>query len=548
MIKNWLRTIHSLDIVFALMLLFAFVNLVGAVNDLEWSYTPDLYRDIGTSDYFINGGFPHDPIYKNEYNWYNPLLPGLVAFLSNFAKEPLYSFYLHLGPYLNIFSPIMFYVMVAYFFNRHVALASSAGYLFIISEENQAAYSVTYTAYLLTVHFSQALFYGSLILFLKALRQDQLRWYIFLGIILGFMFLSHTAPTIIFVGVFLCIMAARFYKSWDENFESIEIYRLFMQIALVAGLSLIIGIPLLYTIWGKYHLDIVYDAPGSYRALLDLTNLDTFITSQRTIFSAIGLVGLLGVTKRKTEERSLLLLWFGVSASLLAYDYAVQILNQLGSQLTIILPSWHFVVYLESLKVVCFGYGLWLIARFIIGLTLYLFPKIIFLENNILKAQKIILLIMVSGFLVARYPTYQQRDVFKFAREESKFIEDIMTDRVSAFHWVKSNTDYEDVFLSSDNHLSMFVIAQAGRKLTVAPPTFSNPYLDYESRRIDQTLMFTALMENDQITFEQIAAKYHLDFIVVSTDIRPQIEQANPPFLQSVFFQGEVRIYEWKQR
>src|SRR5690606_35493236 len=75
----------------------------------------------------------------------------------------------------------------------------------------------------------------------------------------------------------------------------------------------------------------------------------------------------------------------------------------------------------------------------------------------------------------AAYPAYQQRYVFTDAREEALRTHYVMTDRAGAYEWVRSNTTSEDVFLATDLHLSMFVVAQAGRKLVVAPPTFSNP-------------------------------------------------------------------------
>ena len=101
------------------------------------------------------------------------------------------------------------------------------------------------------------------------------------------------------------------------------------------------------------------------------------------------------------------------------------------------------------------------------------------------------------------------------------------------------------MFLTTDLHLSMFVVAQAGRKLVAAPPTFSNPYVELEPRVQDQDAMIDALLNGHERRFETLADQYGLRYVAAAGEVRDALTEAAPPQLESLYSAGDVSIYQF---
>lgn len=111
-------------------------------------------------------------------------------------------------------------------------------------------------------------------------------------------------------------------------------------------------------------------------------------------------------------------------------------------------------------------------------------------------------------------------------------------DRVGAFHWVMDNTDPDDVFITADAHMDMFVVAQSARKLVVAIPQYSNPYVAWEDRNHHKESLFATLRGGDYESFQTLAQETSLDYLVLSG------EQYDLPFLEEVYTMSELVIYQ----
>lgn len=531
------------DVLFAAALIFAFIHATRTTYDLDYGYNPDMYRDAGVAETMLNGTFPDDPLYSGERGWYNPLVPGIAALLAQVTDQPAHVIYVRAGAYLNLLAPLGFYLLASRCFNRWTGLACAVSYLFLV--ENRAmGYFASYTPWLFPTDFAQGFFYLALAAYWQALTTEKLRWYIGFGLLWGVAFLAHTSPALLLGGIFVLSSLPRLYSAWDETLQSERLYRQLAAILSALITAVVVSLPLLVTIVGHYGLKTLNTAPATFRAAqLDVSNITTLLSSQVSIWTLGAALGFLHLMRLRSSPvtRQLVMLWVAVVLGLLGYDYAVQLLTRLGVTLPIIIPSWHLVVYFEAVKALLFGLGLIVALKLIAGAAHAAFPRWQLYDRLQSRAA---LSVGLLALVALTYSVYCARYVFTEARDEALQVTQIMTDRTGAYEWVRAHTTPEDVFLTTDSHLSMFVVAQAGRKLVAAPPTFSNPYVELEPRVQDQDAMIDALLNGHERRFETLADQYGLRYVAAAGEVRDALTEAAPPQLESLYSAGDVSIYQ----
>src|SRR5207237_3915714 len=115
----------------------------------------------------------------------------------------------HGGPCLNLFAPLAFYFLVAFLFDRWVALVAAVAFLFAPIGHAPSWAAATYSPWLLTQNFVQTFFYLTLAAYLRALESNRRTWFVMVGLLLGSTFLGHTVPAIVLgvvmvMGTFRC--------------------------------------------------------------------------------------------------------------------------------------------------------------------------------------------------------------------------------------------------------------------------------------------------------------------------------------------------------
>ena len=469
---------------------------------------------------------------------------------------------------MNLLAPITFYALVASFFNRRIALASAAGFLFFTGSPFFPSWaSATYSPALFPVIFVQSLFYISLIAYRKALYTRQRKWHVAAGILLGLTFLGHTAPAVILGGIVVLFTLKQLYSLRKQRAPSAEILRVIADLVSLLGAALVISAPYLYSIVGRYHLRILNPLPNNWRwGPLDGANVVGLIAAQLvwppTYVALIGFVRFLsskwlygsnldfvrpnkGLTPPAhsetsldaapqlerpsgSTEKELLSLWLMVCLLLLIYSYLQPSLEALGIRAVNITPSYHFFFYLESFKSILFGLGLMAVVEFLLK------------RRWKLRDETTTLLALIGISLVIAYPIYLRRDFFR-ARDESLAAAE-RTDEIKAFTWIQQNTLPTDVFLATDT-LGLFVVGQSGRKVVSIPPYFSNPYVNWEAREEDRQTLFALLKAGDANGFIDLATRYHVQYVIVDgTEGIANLEMRN--FLRRVFSSGGVIIYQ----
>jgi hypothetical protein len=202
-VNNWLPAM-----LLAALLVLAFAHGVATTASLYWPADPDLARDSAQAMTVYDGDLWGDPQYVGETLWYNPLTPSLIALIARVSHQPLPLIYTRAGAYLNLLAPILFYVLVAVLLDQWTALIATAAFLFVqIAPPTSSMLYATYSAWLFAANLAQAWMYGTLIIFVVAIRTQRRPWYLLTGALLGLAFLAHAAPAIV-LGLIIALYTA----------------------------------------------------------------------------------------------------------------------------------------------------------------------------------------------------------------------------------------------------------------------------------------------------------------------------------------------------
>jgi hypothetical protein len=82
-----------------------------------------------------------------------------------------------------------------------------------------------------------------------------------------------------------------------------------------------------------------------------------------------------------------------------------------------------------------------------------------------------------------------------------------------AYEWLRKNATPEDVVLC-DDIMAMHVVTPANRKVVSTDRSYSNPYLDWQSRATDRQTMFNSIAANNTAQFRALAARYGVNYYI----------------------------------
>ena len=538
---------YLLDLFVALMCLTAFVKGLATVWDLSWPCDVDLYRDIGFAQSIRDGYFLSDPLYLGEKIWYNPLVPGLIALGSAVTGVPVHLVATKLGPFINLLSPVGFYVMAVCIFGRRTAVVSTMAYLFINLGALPSWASATYSPWLFPSNFVQGLFYLGLAAYWRSLKVDSMRWTVAAGVLLGLTFLGHTAPALILGSIMFLVTLQVLLRTWDEGPLCAERHRALLKLAAALGAALLVSLPYAWSILFHYGLVVINEEPSSWLwGKIAVFGADEFAAQNLSLLSLLPTLGLLWVikTKNRPVERRLLLMWLVLAGLLFFYTYVWQLLKVVGVQVPRIVPGHHFLIYVKALEVLLFGHGLVLLIRYLVQLTRYLVKPV----DRLLTSQQgrerrvrgaLLGLAVVVG-LGASYPMYLHREDFQIELYKAKRLAP-GPGATLTYNWIQEQTQPTDVFLASDHH-TLHLLSSAGRKVVSTIAYFSNPFCDWKTRSKDRHLMFSSVENGDLKTFQMLAAKYAVRYVLV--DPSQAVNPAMHAVLRRAFNGGGVIIYK----
>jgi hypothetical protein len=324
-----------------------FFGIQGTRN-LDWPDDPDLFRETAQAQSFADGHLLDDPFYLGEWIWYPPLVPGLVAGLSRITGAPVHTVYTRAGAYLNMLGPILLAALVARCFGSLAGLVALTAFLYRIPRGPTGA-TPFYSTLLYSGNFAQALFYLTLLAYVGLAEKHRLR-YVLTGLLLGLTFLGHAAPFLVLFVLFLVEFAR---AATGDPRTALKRY------ALLFGTAALAAMPLLVSIVGRYHLEILNPAPTQWAAW---SATWTAIRRQIDHHTWAACVALVVLWMRGPREGAWVVSgWVAGALALVGHSFAAAAYGWPA-----LVPRHHVVFYVRVAQPVLIGYGasaLWSGAR-----------------------------------------------------------------------------------------------------------------------------------------------------------------------------------------
>jgi hypothetical protein len=534
--NNWLPAV-----LLAALLLLALAYGVAMTGSLDWPADSDLSRDSAQAMTVYDGDLLGDPQYVGETLWYNPLTPALIALIAKVSNQPPPLIYTRAGAYLNLLGPILFFVLVAVLLNQWTALIATAAFLFVqIAPPTSSMLYATYSAWLYASNLAQAWMYGTLIIFVLALRTQRRRWYLLTGALLGLTFMAHAAPAMV-LGLIIALHTA-ITVLHDQTQRRAAL----INFGLIIGLALIFSAPLAYSLIMRYRLHVLNLTPGDF--VLPPVALDNFSsywrgsTIEQPLFPIV-VVGLIAIFTgaRRPGSRRIIALWLFGTLGLLAYSYLRQYLKRQGVEIPGFVPSHHFLVYLRAIESILFGAGVIALCGVIAALIARMLKTRSESAMTRLRVEHGLVTAALIGLLIAVWPAYLEREDFNNLPRGSELYGQ-NADFVNTYNWLRANARPIDVVLTSDR-LATYVVGPAGRKIVAGDSFYANPYVDWKARATDRDAMFGQLMAGDCTAFLPVAAEYLVAYVAAGGNLAKGIDAAAPACVEKVLAGDSVQVY-----
>jgi hypothetical protein len=534
------------DLAFFVLLAIVLINGIKTTAGVVWPYDLDQFRDIGMAQAILDHRYGTDHLYLGETIWYNPLVSAIVAAISSVGGITPPVVVTQAGAYLNLFAPIAFYVLVTYLFDRLVALAAVAGFLFAPIGDAPSWAAATYSPWIFSQNLAQGFFYLTLVASGKAMGSQQWRWHLIVGILLGIAFLGHTAPAvilgmIIFVGLLMNPVAQS-----QLQVRSVSV-RKTVPLIFILVVAFIVSLPFTFSILFHYHLRILNPVPSNWiYAPLAIDKFPDFLRGCLSWFGALAAIGLVVLisTRSARPGKIALFTWLVICCAALAVNEVQQMISPRLHLMFV--PAHHFLFYLRAIENILFGVGLVWGCRFLARRLTSLSRKRPDQVDHFRRAVEAgFVALAVVVFLALAYPSYRARFDFTNARSQAVSFAERKA-YLDAYHWIFANTKPVDVFLSLNGDLDLSIVGPADRKVVVtSQPEFSNPYVDWNWRFNIASQVVDKLTSAPSDALPALAANGVNYIITAPID---QFDRAPFSFLSKEFAEDDVVIYKVRSK
>lgn len=512
------------------MLVLAFVQCYRTVHDLHWAYEPDFDRDIGYIRNILDGHFGQDPNLAGQYLWYNPLMYMTETGIVKLTGLPINIVVARAGMFLNLLSPIAFFIMLVKLFDYRIALAGLLSFIFLANGNLPGWGGATYSPWLLADCFVQFIFYVNIYLCYKAYKEQQLIWFAILGAVIGIGFLGHAAPTIIMILILILLQGQKMIDSVKhKDYKALRTF--FIQGVVTLIPFLIFSFPFLYYIVGKYQMHfinriILECAPGIF-ARKDTLEL---IKVNLSIPLLISIIGFVWFYKNYQEKliRKIILNWLYITLILYAYSSIVPTADKiLHINLPDTIPAVHYFFYLKGVQSLFFSFGFIYLLKLVFKILAKRKT-----ESNFFKFSNNWVIAIILLYALAYYPIYSHRQDFTEPRQQA-LDKEKRKDDLDIYDYISQKLPLDKVILCQYGQ-SLFPVMATGMKMVSIEVYFSNPYVSFDAREKDRETMLDYLTgsSNESATAaEKLFKDYKVSYILLTNPIFEKYK--NPPFATS---------------
>jgi len=495
-----------------IMLIVAFIQCYKTVHDLHWASEPDFDRDIAYIRATLNGHYGQDPSMAGQYMWYNPIIFLSETLFVKLSGWPINVVVARCGAFLNLINPIVFFIVLVKLFDYKTALASLLCFIFLIAGNLPCWGAATYSPWMVSDTAVQWLFFLSILCCYKAFNSQKMGWFIVLGVVLGITFLGHSAPVFIMVFILLIMQGQRVLTALkDKQYNLIGTY--FLQGAATVIPFIIFAFPMLYYVYGKYHLHFVNRiilecAPGIFARKETFTLLKLNVTFS-LIISIIGFIWFYKNFNNKVL-RQLIWCWLWVTLIMYVYESAVPTVDKIiHHNLPDTIPAFHYFFYFKALQSVFFGFGFISLFNLLVQWQSKRSKKELSpqLRNNIF-------VFAILLYMLVYLPIYSTRWDFSDLRQEA-LNKEKETDNIGVYDFIVKNVPLDNVLLCPHG-LSLFPVMPTGIKMVSVETYFSNPYLSYDQREGDRVKMLNFLTSSTPDTAKHMFSEYKVGNVLLA--------------------------------
>jgi hypothetical protein len=465
------------------------------------------------------------------------------------------------GPVLTTAAQVAFFAAAVCLLGPWPAVIALVTLLFVPPYEFSWA-TPSVTPWLFPSTFASLFFYVGLLGCWTAIRRNTPIWWIAVGVLLGIVFLGHTAPAVI-LGLLAVVSVlaapafanatARSRRSSLENpaseggdrSEKLFSGRRVAAIAMVIGAALIVSAPFVYSIVVLYRLRIVdtevlnWVAP--HLALARAGNL--LYEAWVSPLGVLRMIGAIALIRRAPSDRGafLVVCWTAAAAALFGYGWLQQFVHFRG--LPPFIPQHEFYFHLRAAGYMLAGAGAWVILTTIAAAASRLLPSGARPRYREAIAGALVLL-AVYVTVRATYAAFEGKADFQEYRREAlatsaQFAETRLLERL------RTETPPDAVVLATAED-SLYRVAPAGRAVVAIPASQSNPYMAQGGRDHDQKAMLNAILTGDGATLHALADAYGVTNIVLGPDDTATLDNVGAPAdgIRELSRRGGYSLYE----
>ena len=456
---------------------------------------PDLFRSAAITQTISDGAWVADPFFAGETNWYNPLVPAVVATLHWLTGTPILELYARAGVVVNLLIPLAFWALVRVLFGSGTAVAAVFTLLFLPPRELPGWSIAGYWPWLFSGVSTQAVFYLSLLAADSAGRSPRISRWLLAGVALGFVFLGHTAPALLVGGV-LVLAAARMWRHGCQGRQAVLLLGSCLLVAILVSLPLVWSVAVRYRFAVANDVLALYVYPGTEPAnILDL------LRAHANAGGALALVGAgMLLFDRERRRRVWVIGYWGImNALVVLVHYGRTPLESVGLRIPQIVTAFHFFIYAEAILTILGGYALWRIVEAVARSV----PRLASWTPAF--APRLLLLAVIVLSVRPALASRRAREDFDESHERAVRYQNLQPDQ-RVREWIRGLTKPGAVFLAS-YRLSLYVVAPAGGKVVALDPVFANPYVNLARRERDQYTMEDRIHENDRAGYCAVASQ-----------------------------------------
>jgi hypothetical protein len=455
-------------VVLLLLLAACLAHGLWIVRDLgPYTAVHDTYRDVGYVQGFLDGDLAGDPSMEGAKRYYPPLLHALAACLALITHTPPLELLVRAAPWANLLVPATFFLMVRRLINAPAAAIATTLFVCFDGLLLPPWMAATYTPWTSVPALTQALFFSSVWLISARIQHGRFIDAVSIGSATGIVFLAHTVPALILAA----IIAAAALATQRAKLRTAA------WVAVAGGVASLWALPFIVPLVISYHLKIVHANGAFMDDLFDPSRIPKRVIAAILpgLFALIGLGWSFWRSKQtgvglSRATLAILAVWIILPVLFLARYFGCGGGGTSTVCTAFVVPVHHWMFYLQSALACVFGYAV---------MSAWEAAGMVGRRASGAAAVAGVAFVLACALLILRPIDQQMRDRALDMRNRID---------VPLYQWLLTHTPPSALFVadvSTDgvHDTASTAVLAAGRKSVALPFTFSNPYVNWETRR-----------------------------------------------------------------